>query len=73
VSITLIVSWFAFATKASAAFGSMAMLSGWERGGATWRFFTTLAAARSMTETVPSVSLPTRPYLPSLVMPAPYG
>ena len=71
MSITVIVSWLAFPTKASGAFGSTAMLSGWESGGATWIVLITLAAARSITETVPWVSLVTRPYLPSFVIPAP--
>ncbi len=73
VSITVIVSWFAFPTKAKWDFGSTAMLSGCESGGATVIVLTTLAAARSIAETVPPVSLVTRPVFPSVVIPAPYG
>ena len=73
VSITVIVSWLALPTKANGAFGSTAMPSGWESGGATWMVLTTCAAARSITETDPWVSLPTRPKRPSVVIPVPYG
>jgi hypothetical protein len=73
VSITETWSEFAMVTNARWRLVSRAIASGCERCAPTWMVLTTLPPCRSITETVPGVSLLTRPnFLPGRIA-APYG